>query len=63
MITTPGMPMLSNSRATIPRATYATLDRAGHGVYLEQDALFRALTSEWLDRVEESVNAKVAQPI
>ncbi len=46
-----------------PRATYVTLDRAGHGVYLEQDTLFRALTNEWLDRVEESVNTTVAQPV
>ena len=36
-----------------PRATYAVLDRAGHGLGLEQKALFRALVSEWLDRVEE----------
>lgn len=37
------------------RATYAVLDRAGHGLYIEQDALFKALTYEWLDRVEESM--------
>lgn len=36
-----------------PRATYAVLDRAGHGVHMEQQPLFRLLTSEWLDRVEE----------
>jgi pimeloyl-ACP methyl ester carboxylesterase len=36
-----------------PRATFAVLDRAGHGVSNEQQALFRALVSEWLDRVEE----------
>ncbi|MCB8945530.1 MAG: alpha/beta hydrolase [Ardenticatenaceae bacterium] len=36
-----------------PRATYAVLDRAGHGTHMEQPALFRALTQEWLDRVEE----------
>lgn len=38
-----------------PRATYATLDRGGHGLYIEQDALFEVLTHEWLDRVEESL--------
>jgi pimeloyl-ACP methyl ester carboxylesterase len=36
-----------------PRATYAVLDRAGHALALEQKTLFRALVSEWLDRVEE----------
>lgn len=38
------------------RATYAALDRAGHGVYLEQDTLFKALVHEWLDRVEEAMS-------
>jgi len=37
-----------------PRATYAVLDRAGHSLHMEQPVLFRALTSEWLDRVEEA---------
>ena len=36
-----------------PRATFAVLDRAAHGLSLEQRTLFRALVSEWLDRVEE----------
>ncbi len=36
-----------------PRATYAVLDRAGHALAIEQKTLFRALVSEWLDRVEE----------
>jgi pimeloyl-ACP methyl ester carboxylesterase len=36
-----------------PRATFAVLDRAGHFVNIEQDALCRALIGEWLDRVEE----------
>jgi len=35
-----------------PRATLAVLDRAGHGVRAEQQTLFRALTNEWLDRLE-----------
>lgn len=38
-----------------PRATYAVLDRAGHGLHMEQPALFNALTHEWLDRVEEDM--------
>jgi pimeloyl-ACP methyl ester carboxylesterase len=37
----------------LPRATYAVLDRAGHGLAWDQPALFRALVNEWLDRVEE----------
>ena len=36
-----------------PRATFAVLDRAGHALAFEQKTLFRALVSEWLDRVEE----------
>jgi pimeloyl-ACP methyl ester carboxylesterase len=36
-----------------PRATFAVLDRAGHFVPIEQDALCHALMHEWLDRVEE----------
>lgn len=35
-----------------PRATFAVLDRAGHFVPFEQDALCYVLMSEWLDRVE-----------
>lgn len=38
-----------------PRATFAVLDRAGHGVASEQRPLFRALVGEWLDRVEEYI--------
>jgi hypothetical protein len=29
------------------------LDRAGHALTYEQNILFKALVSEWLDRVEE----------
>lgn len=36
-----------------PRATFAVLDRSGHGLSVEQKTLFRALVGEWLDRVEE----------
>ncbi len=35
------------------RATFVVLDRAGHMLTVEQEGLFRALVSEWLDRVEE----------
>jgi pimeloyl-ACP methyl ester carboxylesterase len=38
-----------------PRATFAVLDRAGHNLQIEQEALFDALVHEWLDRVEESL--------
>jgi len=38
-----------------PRATFAVLDRAGHGLGVEQRQLFIALANEWLDRVEEGV--------
>lgn len=36
-----------------PRATYAVLDRAGHGLAHEQPDLLAALLAEWLDRVAE----------
>jgi len=39
-----------------PRATFAVLDRAGHALATEQRSLFQALTSEWLDRVEEYIS-------
>ncbi len=41
--------------AHFPRATFAVLDRAGHGLTMEQTGLFRALVAEWLDRVEEGI--------
>jgi pimeloyl-ACP methyl ester carboxylesterase len=41
-----------------PRASFAVLDKAGHFLTLEQEALFRALTDEWLQRVEEHVASK-----
>ena len=40
-----------------PRATFAVLDRAGHNVQIEQQAVFEALVHEWLDRVDEARNA------
>jgi pimeloyl-ACP methyl ester carboxylesterase len=36
-----------------PRATFAVLDRAGHGLPHEQVGLLGALLGEWLDRVAE----------
>lgn len=38
-----------------PRATFVALDRAGHRLQIEQEAVFNALVNEWLDRVEESI--------
>ena len=38
-----------------PRATFAVLDRSGHMLGIEQEGLFAALVSEWLDRVEEYI--------
>jgi pimeloyl-ACP methyl ester carboxylesterase len=35
------------------RGTFSILDRAGHGLEVEQEWVFNCLTSEWLDRVEE----------
>jgi len=37
----------------MPRASYVVLDRAGHDLEDVQPRLFRALATEWLDRVEE----------
>jgi pimeloyl-ACP methyl ester carboxylesterase len=36
-----------------PRATFAVLDRAGHGLPHEQPGLLDALLGEWLERVRE----------
>ena len=38
-----------------PRGTFAVLDRAGHGLGVEQKGLFQTLTHEWLQRVEEYI--------
>jgi pimeloyl-ACP methyl ester carboxylesterase len=40
-----------------PRATFAILDRTGHFLTVEQQALYSTLVNEWLDRVEESARA------
>jgi pimeloyl-ACP methyl ester carboxylesterase len=39
-----------------PRASFAMLDRAGHNLQIEQNHVFNALVSEWLDRVDENRN-------
>jgi len=38
-----------------PRATFAVLDKAGHGLMMEQEQLFIALFAEWLERVKEQL--------
>ncbi|MQA84102.1 MAG: alpha/beta fold hydrolase [Streptosporangiales bacterium] len=43
-----------------PRATFAVLDRAGHGLPHEQVGLLTALLAEWLDRVREHRAATAA---
>ena len=35
------------------RGTFAILDRAGHGLQLEQEVVFNCMVNEWLDRVME----------
>ncbi len=35
-----------------PRATFAVLDRGGHGLSIELEPLHKMLVSDWLDRVE-----------
>lgn len=35
------------------RGTFGVLDRAGHGLEVEQQTVFECLVCEWLDRVEE----------
>jgi pimeloyl-ACP methyl ester carboxylesterase len=36
-----------------PRGTFAVLDRAGHGLEVEQETAFNCLVNEWLDRTDE----------
>lgn len=45
----------------LPRATFAVLDRAGHGLEDEQQDLLRVLAGEWLDRVEEYAAQRSAE--
>jgi pimeloyl-ACP methyl ester carboxylesterase len=39
-----------------PRASFVVLDRAGHGLAIEQKQLFQSLTKDWLFRVQETAN-------
>ncbi|WP_151732972.1 alpha/beta fold hydrolase ['Paenibacillus yunnanensis' Narsing Rao et al. 2020] len=39
-----------------PHSTFAVLDRAGHNLHLEQEAIFGAAVREWLSRVAEAAN-------
>ena len=41
-----------------PRATYAILDGAGHGIWSDRTELTSALVSDWLGRVESSVSRR-----
>jgi pimeloyl-ACP methyl ester carboxylesterase len=34
-----------------PRATFAVLDGAGHGLAIEQARMFATMTEEWLQRL------------
>ncbi len=38
-----------------PRASFAILDMAGHGLDFEQNDLFNVLVNDWLDRVEKFI--------
>jgi pimeloyl-ACP methyl ester carboxylesterase len=40
--------------ANYSHGTFAILDRAGHGLEVEQETVFNCLVNEWLDRVEEA---------
>lgn len=40
-----------------PRSSFVVLDMAGHGLQIEQTALFNALVHEWLDRVKSELDA------
>ena len=42
---------------SFPRGTFAMLDRAGHGLGIEQAGLLTSLAREWLDRVAEAATA------
>ena len=38
-----------------PRASFVLLDKAGHGLQIEQDILFTETVKEWLDRVVSEI--------
>ncbi|MCP3940728.1 MAG: alpha/beta hydrolase [Desulfobacteraceae bacterium] len=39
-----------------PRGTFVVLDKAGHNLPIDQEALFNNLFSDWLDRTETAIN-------
>ncbi len=41
--------------ANYPRAQFAVLDRAGHNLQIEQQALVKTLFADWLDRMEKDL--------
>lgn len=43
--------------ADYPRATYAVLDQEGHDLPIRRSALYQALVADWLDRMEEHLDA------
>jgi hypothetical protein len=45
--------VVPGERLVVAGSSFVLLDRAGHALSVEQKMLFRALVSEWLDRVEE----------
>jgi len=44
-----------NLMSNYPRSSFVVLDMAGHGLQIEQAALFNALVNEWLERVKSAV--------
>jgi hypothetical protein len=38
-----------------PRASFCIMDKAAHNLQIEQDMLFTATVSEWLDRVKAEI--------
>lgn len=44
------------------RSTHVVLDRAEHGLPIDQQPLFAALVHDWLDRLDEADAARVALP-
>ena len=43
-----------------PRATFAVLDRAGHGLEAEQPKILATLVTDWLDRVEHESRTRAS---
>ncbi len=52
-----------NLHSQFKRATFVALDAAGHGLPLDQDALFTVLVREWIQRVEHfDYDSKINRP-